>query len=59
MDDTNIITRPDGRRYEYDSEFDVYRRIPEPSELTHMGRFGWIYACLLSIIIATIVTYSK
>ena len=58
MNDTNIITRSDGTRYQYDSDFDLYRRVQGPSELTHMAQFGWIYTCLVIIIIAVIVTYA-
>jgi hypothetical protein len=59
MDNNNTITRPCGTRYEYDSDFDVYRRVPEPEELTHMAQFGWVYACVFSIIIAVVATYSN
>jgi hypothetical protein len=38
-----------GCKYEYDADFDVFRRVPEPHELTHMAKFGWIYFCVVAI----------
>jgi len=38
-----------GQTYEYDADFDVFRRVPEPHELTHMAKFGWIYFCVVAI----------
>ena len=38
-----------GRQYEYDADFDVFRRVPEPQDLTHMSQFGWIYFCIAAL----------
>jgi hypothetical protein len=59
MENDNIITRPNGQRYEYDADFDVYRRIPKPEELTHTAKYGWIYACVILVICCAIVTMVK
>lgn len=56
MENDNIITRPNGSRYEYDSDFDVYRRIPDASEFGHMQQFGWIYVCTILAVICWYVT---
>lgn len=56
MNDTDIITRPDGTRYAYDADFDVYRRIPEPQESTHMSQYGWIYICVFSLALSAYMT---
>ena len=59
MNDTNTITRPDGSRYEYDADFDVYRRVPEPHELTHMGQYGWIYICVFVLAFSAVMTLGQ
>lgn len=41
-----------GHTYEYDSDFDVYRRVPEP--ITLKERYGW----LVAILVLTIVAYA-
>lgn len=41
----NIIITPLGQ-YEYDSDFDVYRRVPSSQETTALAQYGWIYLCL-------------
>lgn len=48
--DHNIIITPKGQ-YQYDPDFDIYRRVPEPGDQTHWQRYGWIYvfAVLLAI----------
>jgi hypothetical protein len=53
---TNTITRPNGSRYAYDADFDVYRRIPDPEELTHTSQYGWIYVCAVLVIISAVIT---
>jgi hypothetical protein len=53
----DIVVRSNGQRYEYDADFDVYRRVPEPHELTHMGRYGWIYISVLSLAISAYMTW--
>jgi hypothetical protein len=50
MDD-NIIETNRGR-FEYDPDFDYYRRVPEPKELTHLSQFGWVYICVGILAIA-------
>lgn len=57
MMENNIITRSDGSRYEYDADFDLYRRVPDAQELTHMGQYGWIYICVLSLAISVYMTW--
>jgi hypothetical protein len=56
--DANTIIR-NGSRYEYDADFDVYRRVPDPSELTHMSQYGWIYLCVFSLAISVYMTWGK
>lgn len=53
MDDRDIIIQTNRGRYLYDADFDVYRRLPEPKDLSHFQQFGWIYA----LAILTAVTY--
>ena len=55
----NIIQRSNGQRYEYDADFDVYRRVPESHELTHLAQFGWIYVTTLLCAICYYVTMVK
>jgi len=38
-----------GRTYEYDADFDIFRPVPEPQEQTHMSQFGWIYICVAAM----------
>lgn len=38
-----------GRKYEYDADFDVFRPVPEPQELTHASQYGWIYFCVAAL----------
>jgi len=49
--DKDIIHTPKGR-FEYDADFDMYRRLPEPRELTHLSQFGWVYICVCILGIA-------
>ena len=42
-----------GREYEYDADFDVFRPVPEAQELTHMSQYGWIYF----IAVVTVICY--
>jgi len=51
------ITRSNGARYQYDADFDMYMRIPEPVEETHMLRWGWAYICLLTLVLSAYITY--
>ncbi len=55
----NTITRSNGSRYEYDADFDVYRRVPEPHELTHMGQYGWIYICVFVLAFGAVMTLGR
>jgi hypothetical protein len=45
-----------GRKYEYDADFDVFRPVPEPHEQTHMAQFGWIYFSIIALVIAYFTT---
>jgi len=45
-----------GHEYEYDADFDVFRRVPEPHEFTHMSQFGWIYFSIIALVIGYFVT---
>lgn len=56
--DANTIIR-NGSRYEYDADFDVYRRVPEPSELTHMSQYGWIYVTAILCAICYYVQFTR
>ncbi len=53
MDDRDIFIHPNRGEYEYDADYDIYRRRPEPRDLTHLQQFGWIYV----LAILTAVTY--
>ena len=55
MDDTTI-TRSNGQRYAYDADFDVYRRVPDAQELTHMGQYGWIYICVFVLAVGAVMS---
>ena len=55
MNDNDIITRSNGARYEYDADFDIYRRIPEYHELTHVQQWGWIYVSIILCIVSWII----
>ena len=55
MDD-DTITRSNGQRYAYDADFDVYRRVPEPQELTHMSQYGWIYISVFALALSVYMT---
>ncbi len=50
--DQNLIITAKGQ-YAYDADYDIYRRVPEPRDLTHFQQFGWIYV----LAILTAVTY--
>ncbi len=56
MDDRDIFIQTAQGRFEYDADFDVYRRQPEPCELTHIQQFGWIYVTLVLTAICFFVT---
>jgi hypothetical protein len=56
MDDRDIFIHTQRGRYEYDADFDVYRRVPEPRDLTHAEQFGWIYVTLILTAICYYVT---
>jgi hypothetical protein len=47
----NVMTtiEHNGRKYEYDADFDIFRPVPEPQEQTHMAQFGWLYLCILAV----------
>ena len=51
----DIIHTPKGR-FRYDADFDMYRRLPEPRDLSHLSQFGWIYACAVLTAICYYVT---
>ena len=59
MNDTNTITRSNGQRYEYDADFDVYRRVPEPHELTHISKYGWIYICVFVLAFGAVMSLGQ
>ena len=52
MDDRDIFIQTKQGRFEYDPDFDYYRRVPEPQELTHLSQFGWVYICVGILAIA-------
>ncbi len=53
--DHNLIITARGQ-YSYDADFDVYRRVPEPRDLSHFEQFGWIYVTLLLTALCFFVT---
>ena len=55
MDDTTI-TRSNGQRYAYDADFDVYRRVPDAQEWTHVSQYGWIYICVFVLAFGAVMT---
>lgn len=56
--DHNLIITPKGQ-YEYDSDFDVYRRVLDPQELTLAQRYGWIAVTVLLTAVCFAVTLYK
>ncbi len=56
MDDRDIFIHTTRGRYEYDRDFDVYRRQPEPRDLSHFEQFGWIYVTLALTALCFFVT---
>ncbi len=53
--DHNLIVTAKGQ-YSYDSDFDVYRRVPDAEELTHIQQFGWIYVAVALTALCFFVT---
>jgi hypothetical protein len=56
MDDRDLFIHTKQGQFEYDADFDVYRRQPEPRELTHLSQFGWIYVTVVLTAICFYVT---
>lgn len=46
-----------GHIYEYDADFDVYRRVSEPVSMSQ--RYGWLVAILVLTIVAYACTVLK
>jgi hypothetical protein len=58
--DTTTIER-DGRLYRYDPDYDCWYRVFRPeeyAELPHMEKYGWLYVCLLCLVIAAVATFT-
>ena len=47
------IIEVDGRQYQYDPDFDCFRRVQEPTE----SKYGWIVVTLCVAIVAFLVEY--
>jgi len=56
MDDRDIFIQTKQGQFEYDADYDIYRRRPEPRDLTHFQQFGWIYVLAILTVIAYYVT---
>lgn len=56
MDDRDIFIQTKQGRFEYDADFDIYRRQPEARDLTHLSQFGWIYVLAVLTVVAYYVT---
>lgn len=55
MDDRDIFIYTSRGTYQYDADFDQYRRVrTEP--LSHREQFGWLYVCLFLFIIAVVLS---
>jgi hypothetical protein len=51
----------DGRLYRYDLDYDCWYRVyrkEEYEQLPHAEKYGWLYVCLLCLVIATIATFT-
>ena len=55
MDNRDIIHTAQGH-FEYDADFDVYRRQQEPKDLTHSQQYGWIYVTVLLTALCFFIT---
>jgi hypothetical protein len=55
MDDQDRFINTEQGQFEYDPDFDVYRRcINRP--LTHKERYGWIYITVVLALITYLIT---
>jgi hypothetical protein len=55
MDDRDLFIHTQYGKFEYDADFDVYRKcIDRP--ITHRERYGWIYITVVLALIAYFVT---
>ena len=59
MDDRDLFIHTKQGQFEYDSDFDVYRRQQDPRELTLAQRYGWIAVTLLLTAVCFAVTLYK
>jgi hypothetical protein len=53
--DHNLIITPKGQ-YQYDSDSDIYRRVPDPQTREAWDQYGWILVTLLLTAITYYVT---
>lgn len=56
MDDRDLFIHTKQGQFEYDADFDYYRRVPEATEQSHLSQFGWIYVCAVLTAICYYVT---
>jgi len=56
MDDRDIFITTNKGQFQYDPDFDVYRRLQAPRELTVTQRYGWIAVTLALTAICFYVT---
>jgi len=56
MDDRDIFIHTAQGQFEYDADFDIYRRRQLPCQLTVFERYGWIAVCLVLTALCYYVT---
>jgi hypothetical protein len=46
MDDRDLFIHTQHGQFEYDPDFDIYRKVND-QPLTHTAQFGWLYVCVV------------
>jgi hypothetical protein len=49
----------DGKTYRYDMDYDCWYRVYSQEEydaLPHMEKYGWLYVCLVCLVIAAVAS---
>ena len=56
MDDRDLFIHTKQGQFEYDADFDIYRRLQDPRELTALQKYGWIAVTLALTLLCFYVT---